>query len=169
MSYTGKEICFKKAVSKSVILAFSLFFLNVNQSVMADQDPFPSSHNATFGYDVTEQPSVPDPSLFSYAFPDVPVPVELAKIEDQSMTIQSPGFMGGVVIFKGRVTGASLADFFKTTMPQRGWNLLGTIDAKKKYLSFVKGNNGHCLIKINEGSFFSKTIVEIWLTQPVVK
>ncbi len=111
------------------------------------------------------QAAVAQPST-GYAFPDVPVPIELKKVEDKTLTISTPGFHGGIVVLKGRVTPDSLVDFFQKTMPEYGWKQVGSLTAKRSFLAFSKNNSGHCLIQIYQGPMGFETEVQIWIAEP---
>ena len=104
-----------------------------------------------------------------YEFPDLPIPIELERVEDKTIMIKTVGFQGGILVFKGRVTVASLVEFFTKSMPNHGWVLDGTLNAKRSFLSFSKGHNAYCLIQIYEGRMGFKTEVQIWVSEPLVQ
>jgi len=104
-----------------------------------------------------------------YEFPDLPIPIELEKVEDKTIMIKTVGFQGGILVFKGRVTVASLVEFFTKSMPRHGWVLDGTLDAKQSFLAFSKRGNSHCFIQIREGRMGFKTEVRIWVSEPLVQ
>ena len=104
-----------------------------------------------------------------YEFPDLPIPIELEKVEDKTIMIKTSGFQGGILVYKGRVTVVSLVEFFTKSMPGHGWVLDGTLNAKRSFLSFSKGHNAYCLIQICEGRMGFKTEVQIWVSEPLVQ
>lgn len=104
-----------------------------------------------------------------YEFPDLPIPIELEKVEDKTIMIKTVGFQGGILVFKGRVTVVSLVEFFTKSMPRHGWILDGTLNAKRSFLAFSKGHNAYCLIQIYEGQMGFKTEVQIWVSEPLVQ
>ncbi|HDH97697.1 MAG TPA: hypothetical protein ENF70_00990 [Deltaproteobacteria bacterium] len=104
-----------------------------------------------------------------YEFPDLPIPVELERVDDKTIMIKTSGFQGGILVYKGRVTVVSLVEFFTKSMPGHGWVLDGTLNAKRSFLSFSKGHNAYCLIQICEGRMGFKTEVQIWVSEPLVQ
>jgi hypothetical protein len=102
-----------------------------------------------------------------YEFPDLPIPIELEKVEDKTIMIKTSGFQGGILVYKGRVTVVSLVEFFTKSMPSHGWVLNGTLNAKQSFLAFSKGHNAYCLIQIYEGRMGFKTEVQIWVSEPL--
>jgi hypothetical protein len=108
-----------------------------------------------------------DSTNITYEFPDIPIPIELEKVEDKTIIIKTSGFQGGILIYKGRVTVVSLVEFFIKSMPSHGWVLEGTLNAKRSFLAFSKGDNSYCLIQLYEGSMGFKTEVQIWVSKPL--
>lgn len=104
-----------------------------------------------------------------YEFPDLPIPIELEKVEDKTIMIKTSGFQGGILVFKGRVTINSLVEFFTKSMPEHGWVSDGTLNAKRSFLAFSKGPNAYCLIQIYEGRMGFKTEVQIWVSEPLAQ
>ncbi len=102
-----------------------------------------------------------------YEFQDLPIPIELEKVEDKTIMIKTVGFQGGILVFQGRVTVASLMEFFTKSMPNHGWVLDGTLNAKRSFLAFSKRGNSHCFIQIYEGRMGFKTEVQIWVNEPL--
>jgi len=103
----------------------------------------------------------------TYAFPDLPVPIELERVKSKTMVIKTTGFQGGILVLKGRITMSSLLDFFTKTLPMHGWKLVGRVNAERSFLAFSKGDNSYCLIQIHEPIAF-KTRVQIWISEPIV-
>ena len=105
----------------------------------------------------------------TYEFSDIPVPVELERVEDKTMIVMTPGFHGGTLALKGKVTISSLVEFFKKSLPAHGWKLVGTFNAKRSFLAFSKGSNAHCLIQICDGPMGFNTEVQIWVSELFVQ
>jgi hypothetical protein len=105
----------------------------------------------------------------TYEFPDLPIPIELERVEDRTIMIKTSGFQGGILVFKGRVTVVSLMEFFTKSMPRHGWVLDGTLNAKRSFLAFSKERNAYCLIQIYEAQMGFKTEVQIWVSEPLVQ
>ncbi len=150
-------------VSLTSMFLFGVFLLSscarINQAIHKDQGGEVTA-GATSGKAAVVQQGT------SYAFPDVPVPIELKKVEDKTLTISTPGFHGGIVVLKGRVTPDSLVNFFQKTMPEYGWRQVGSLTAKRSFLAFSKHNSGHCLIQIYQGPMGFETEVQIWIAEP---
>ncbi len=102
-----------------------------------------------------------------FEFPDIPLPIELKKVNDKSIVIHTNSYQGGLLVLKGRVTVDSLVDFFKKSMPKYGWKLNGTVSASRTLLGFSKGGNAYCLIQIFEEKMGFQTEVQIWLSEPI--
>jgi len=105
----------------------------------------------------------------TYEFPDLPIPIELDRVEDKTIMITTVGFQGGILVFNGRVTVVSLVEFFTKSMPKHGWVLNGTLNAKRSFLAFSKRGNSHCFIQIREGRMGFKTEVQIWVSELLVQ
>jgi hypothetical protein len=105
----------------------------------------------------------------TYEFPDLPIPIELERVEDRTIMIKTVGFQGGILVFKGRVTVVSLMEFFTKSMPRHGWVLDGTLNAKRSFLAFSKERNAYCLIQIYEAQMGFKTEVQIWVSEPLAQ
>ncbi len=102
-----------------------------------------------------------------FLFPDLPVPVELEQDMDRTMLIRTQRFQGGIVVLKGRVTVSSLLDYFSKKLVENGWQLVGSMTAKRSLLAFSKGDQGHCLVQIYETPGGFNTEVQIWLVEPM--
>jgi hypothetical protein len=111
----------------------------------------------------------PEAASVTYEFPDLPIPIELERVEDRTIMIKTVGFQGGILVFKGRVTVVSLMEFFTKSMPRHGWVLDGTLNAKRSFLAFSKERNAYCLIQIYEAQMGFKTEVQIWVSEPLAQ
>ena len=109
--------------------------------------------------DEKEKPQV------QFQFADIPVPVELNLIRENSMLIRTPSYQGGIVTYEGKVTGRSLEQFFIDNLQKHGWVFQGALSGKSIFLAFSKELGAQCLIKIKESAF--NTRVEIWLSEPL--
>lgn len=95
-------------------------------------------------------------------FKDILVPNELNWDREDSMSIKTASFEGGILSFSGRVDVQSLTDFFVNNMQQNGWTLMGTVKYKNVLLAFTKPNKT-CLISIFEPklSYNAKVTVHV--------
>jgi hypothetical protein len=128
-----------------------------------------SSAQGEYSPGFSETATSSDAANIMYEFPDLPIPIELERVEDRTIMIKTVGFQGGILVFKGRVTAVSLMEFFTKSMPKHGWILDGTLNAKRSFLAFSKGRNAYCLIQIYEGPMGFKTEVQIWVSEPLVQ
>ena len=95
-----------------------------------------------------------------YDFPDVLIPGELKVKPKKSSIYTTPGFVAGLLVFKGRYDGSSLGAFFENNMAKDNWQPKATIKFNPMILIFEKENRV-CVIRIEEGSFDTK--VEVWM------
>ena len=101
-----------------------------------------------------------DASTYYHEFEDILLPKGL-KIDNQSTyLVQTPGFLTGVLVLKGRVERNSLITFFKNNMAKDNWRSISSFKSPRTstILLFQKENRW-CVININEKTF--KTYVEI--------
>jgi hypothetical protein len=100
-----------------------------------------------------ERPSEPVRlSLMGTVFEDVDVPAELQIVEGESIMINTANFLGGAIVYKGKVTVDSLIRFFKVQMPKRGWEFSGSSYAGHNIiLAFTKPAR-NCIIHVTEPS-----------------
>ncbi|MGD8370098.1 MAG: hypothetical protein PVF44_08910 [Syntrophobacterales bacterium] len=111
-----------------------------------------------------EKSAVKGPVPLYYDFPDILIPSELTMEKNNSFVYSSPSFTAGVLVFKGRVTGESLVNFFTTNMAKDGWILKSSFRYRRVILNFEKGERS-CLISIAEYSLDTK--VEIWVAPQI--
>ncbi len=74
---------------------------------------------------------------------------------------QGPKTKAGVLVYRGRVDGKSVVDFFQTAMPRENWQFKGGFRTKRSVLVFEKPDK-ICLIAIYEDLYY--TYVEVYLT-----
>jgi hypothetical protein len=130
-----------------------------NTSKMTDQkDTAKTAESA-------ERPSEPVRlSLMGTVFEDVDVPSELQIIEGESIMINTANFLGGSIVYKGKVTVDSLIRFFKVQMPKRGWEFAGSSYAGHNIiLAFTKPAR-NCIIHVTEpGDWGGSLRTQIWV------
>jgi len=97
----------------------------------------------------------------AYDFPDVKIPNELELVPKASYVFQGPKTKAGLLVFKGRVEGRSVVDFFQNAMPRENWQFKGGFRTKRSVLVFEKPEK-ICLVNIHEDLYY--TYVEIYLT-----
>jgi len=100
------------------------------------------------------------PNQIFYGFPDLPVPKELAFVNEKSFIYETPTFRAGVLFLTGNVDLASLENYFKVNMSKNGWRYINSFRYKDVVLNYVKEDKT-CNIKMSRGAFMSD--VEIWI------
>jgi hypothetical protein len=101
---------------------------------------------------------------FPTDFKEILIPAELQYQRDESITVKTDSFNGGILKFSGRVDVNSLTDFFLNSMHNNGWSLSGSVNHKKTLLIFNKmGSN--CMVTITGGRLGGRTMVEIYISQ----
>jgi hypothetical protein len=153
----------KTQTIRTFLLCIALFSLSL--TLIVSCTPLTSNTARSSTAPATTGLSQEAPAVF-FEFADLPVPVELKKVDNRTMVMRTPTFQGGILALEGRVTKDSLIDFFTRTLPRHGWELTGTLNAKRSFLAFSKGPSTHCLIQIYDGPLSLNTEVEIWTMQP---
>lgn len=93
---------------------------------------------------------------------DIQLPTGLEPDNDRSLYIDTKSFSGGVRSFTGRIEINSLTDYFKSSMPNHGWDLGGSALYKNVLLAFTKPGKT-CMIVISRDAFTLKTVADIYL------
>lgn len=110
------------------------------------------------------QPSTPGPAISSgprplyYDFPDIPIPVELKLVSEDSSTFQSGNMKSGILTLRGRVDLNSVINFFQMAMPRENWKPKGGFRYRRSILMFEKPEKT-CVINLYEKMYY--TYVEI--------
>jgi len=97
-------------------------------------------------------------------FPDLPIPPELELQEDDSVIISSPGYQGGLITLKGRLSPTAVQNYFLEALPGKGWRFVSSLNAGKGLMAFTKDEKGQCLITYSRTGF-GYTRVEIWMAE----
>ncbi|MBW1616098.1 MAG: hypothetical protein JRJ49_06105 [Deltaproteobacteria bacterium] len=93
-------------------------------------------------------------------FNDIMVPKDLELNEKSSYMVETPGFLGGILVYEGKVTRDSLMEFFKASMTNDNWTMItGLKSPVGNSVMLFKKANRWCVINIDEGRF--KTTAEI--------
>ncbi len=108
-----------------------------------------------------------DKEAVTLIFPDLPIPRELQIKEDESVIISSPGYQGGLITLKGRLSPTAVQNYFLDALPQKGWKFVSSLNAGKGLMAFSKDVNGQCLITYSRTTF-GYTKVEIWMAEPML-
>lgn len=94
-------------------------------------------------------------------FPDVPIPAELKRQDDQSFVYEAPGVVIGVLTYSGYVTPSSAADFFKNSMPAQGWRFLNAFKDKENIDLFFIKEQRSCQITIRSSPLATRVVIKI--------
>ncbi len=97
-------------------------------------------------------------------FNEILIPGELNWNREESMTINTDSFAGGILKFSGRVEVNSLTDFFVNTMKKNGWTLKGSVKSDDVLLAFTR-EGGTCMIKILAGGIAKATSVFVYINR----
>lgn len=114
------------------------------------------------GAAMDEQSSLPPVSIFAGDLKDIELPVELEWERDESITIKTESFNGGIWYYEGRVEPLSLKDYLVNAMHNNKWKLVGESTSKDILLAFIKPNKT-CMIVIEE-SRMGKTKLTLHVT-----
>ncbi len=93
-------------------------------------------------------------------FEDVLVPRDMLVDRDASFVYSGAGQPMGLLRMSGRVDATSLMRFFKTNMPNDGWQMVSELRAPQSFLMYQKAKR-MCVILIEDGTF--QTFADIWV------
>lgn len=91
------------------------------------------------------------PRPLYYDFGDILIPGELKMDNKATYVVEAPGFLTGVLVFKGRVERNSVIAFFENNMAKDNWKEISSFKSPRTstILLFQKENRW-CVISINE-------------------
>lgn len=93
-------------------------------------------------------------------FEDVLVPRDMLVDRDASFVYSGAGQPMGLLRMSGRVDANSLMRFFKTNMPNDGWQMVSELRAPQSLLMYQKAKR-MCVILMEDGTF--QTFADIWV------
>ncbi|MBI5579329.1 MAG: hypothetical protein HY895_09265 [Deltaproteobacteria bacterium] len=93
-------------------------------------------------------------------FEDVLVPRDMLVDRDASFVYRGAGQPMGLLRLSGRVDATSLMRFFKTNLPNDGWQLVSELRGPQSLLMYQKARR-LCLILIEDASF--QTFADVWV------
>lgn len=120
----------------------------------------------------TSQPSSAEtgmemPSMANMAgnYNDIELPVEMKWDTDESMSISTSSFQGGILKYSGRVELGSLKEFIIASMTNNKWKLVGEAQYENVLLAFTKPNKT-CMVVLDEsaGGIFGSTTATLYVT-----
>lgn len=80
-------------------------------------------------------------------FSDVPVPVGLKSLPDQSYSFESSGVRVGVLKYQGKNNPDQIVNFYKEQMPMYNWNLVNIVEYGQRLLNFERENET-CIVTL---------------------
>ena len=98
-------------------------------------------------------------------YPDIELPTDMKLETDESMSIRTDSFMGGILSYTGRIEMQSLKDFIVASMRRNKWKVVGEASADTIMLAFTKPNKT-CMVIVDEdfGGSLGKTHVYLYVT-----
>ncbi len=91
-------------------------------------------------------------------FSDIPVPVGLKNLPNQSYSFESSGVRVGVLKYQGKGNAEQVINFYKEQMAMYNWTLVNIIEYGQRLLNFERENES-CIITIEpKGSSVIMTI-----------
>lgn len=125
-------------------------------------DTSASGTSAQAGGNSTAAPTPASPPVKMVAeFDDIPVPAELKRNDDLSFIYQAPGVTMGVVTYSGYYKGASIAKFYRSEMPNYGWQFLNAFSEGNQYMVAFLKQNRSCIVNIDEGTLSTKVTIKV--------
>ncbi len=100
------------------------------------------------------------PRPIFYDFEDIPIPLELSIVQDDSYVLQSANQKGGLLTLRGRVDINSVINFFQSAMVRENWKQRGGFRYRRSVLIFEKSDKT-CMINIYEKLYY--TYVEVYV------
>jgi len=94
-------------------------------------------------------------------FSDVPIPVGLKSLPEQSYCFESSSTRVGVLKYQGKNNPDQIVNFYKEQMPMYNWNLINIVEYGSRILNFDRENET-CIITL-QPSGWGSTIMTISL------
>jgi|GEM_PF-2406287 len=103
----------------------------------------------------------PPPAKMVVGFDDIPVPADMKRDDKLSFVYEAPSVTMGVITYTGYDKGASVAKFFRTMMPNYGWQFLNAFSEGDKYMVAFLKQGRSCIINIEEGTLSTKVTIKV--------
>ncbi len=101
--------------------------------------------------------NMPIVSSFANDFKDIQIPPEMKWLRNESMTIKTESYKGGVGVYTGNIDTLSLKDYLISSMRDKQWRLVGEATANDIMLAFVKPGKT-CMMLITDDTFRKSTL-----------
>lgn len=96
-------------------------------------------------------------------YEDIEIPGDMKFIDEDSISIRTDSFRGGIIHYKGRLEANSLKDFLVSSMQKNKWKLAGEVSSRDIILAFTKPHRT-CMIKIEPNSRLLDTTLTMYIT-----
>lgn len=80
-------------------------------------------------------------------FSDVPVPVGLKPLPQESYSFESSGVRVGVLKYRGKANAEQVINFYKEQMAMYNWNLVNIVEYGQRLINFERDSES-CIITI---------------------
>ncbi len=80
-------------------------------------------------------------------FSDIPVPVGLKSLPEQSYSFESSGVRVGVLKYQGKNIPDQIVNFYKEQMPMYNWNLINIVEYGQRLMNFERESET-CIITL---------------------
>ena len=114
----------------------------------------------------TEEPLLETAKFLKFS--DIPVPVGLKFLPQNSYLFESGSLRVGLLRYRGRIKGDEIVSFYKAKMPVYGWSLLNIVEHGDKILNFEKEKES-CIITIRPKGWRSDVAISVGPRPPPVE
>jgi hypothetical protein len=91
-------------------------------------------------------------------FTDVPVPVGLKSLPEQSYSFESSGVRVGVLKYQGKNNADQIVNFYKEQMPMYNWNLVNIVEYGQRLMNFERENET-CIVTLQPMGWSNNLLV----------
>jgi len=91
-------------------------------------------------------------------FADVPIPVGLKNLPEQSYSFESSGVRVAVLKYQGRANIDQVINFYKEQMPMYNWNLINIVEYGQRLLNFERENET-CIITLQPAGWGNSLLI----------
>ena len=91
-------------------------------------------------------------------FTDIPIPVGVKSLPEQSYSFVSSGVRVGVLKYQGKNNPDQIVDFYKEQMPMYNWDLINIVEYGQRLLNFERENET-CIITLQPMGWGNTLIV----------
>ncbi len=99
-------------------------------------------------------------------YEDIEIPAGMKYVTNNSMSIRTESFRGGIIYYSGRIEMDSLKDFIIASMKKNKWKLAGEVSSKNVILAFTKPSKT-CMMQIENNGMMADTTLTMYVTVDV--